>query len=200
MEKLNYKNIGNILLLFFLFSGLSFAQSPSETIKKANNKIAEIQKNNNNQKQIESLIGKVLDESSSFVSMANSVKSSICNSIPENKCKEFSTAFSEMLRLSYMNKLSKYNSSDIKYIGETINNNKALVKTQIKIKDKTYKIDYELEKINNKWAIINYIFDDINTVDNYKKQFKRMIKKDSIDSIIQNIKKKIDDFKKNKVN
>ena len=49
-------------------------KTPSETIKKANNKITEIQKNNKNASQIEQYVAKALEESTSYEAIANNVK------------------------------------------------------------------------------------------------------------------------------
>lgn len=198
MKKLNFKYIAVSLVLILTCLNGTNAQTPTEVIKKANTKISDIQKNSKSAKQAEPVITKILEEYTSYSAIADNVKSAICPEVKPEKCKEFGEVFAELIKVSYTKKLANYRYNETEYSGEPINSNKAIVRTKVKIKDKTVKIDYELEKINKKWVIVNYIIDDVNTCENYKKQFKRMIKKDSIDSIIQNLKKKTEEFKSGK--
>ena len=91
-----------------------------------------------------------------------------------------------------------YKSEKINYDKEEIKGNKATVKTTLVSRDKQVRIDYQLEKVGNKWQIVNYIVEDIDTVDNYKKQFTRMFKKDTFEKIINNLKQKTTTYKAGK--
>jgi phospholipid transport system substrate-binding protein len=140
----------------------------------------------------------ILEEVTDYSIIVDRVKSSVCQGLPEAKSSEFANAFSQMIKLSYSKKIAKLKLNEIEYLDEKINGSTATVKTKVKGDSKDVKIDYTLEKINGKWLITNYIIDDINTVDNYKKQFKRLLKKDSIDSVIKNLNKKIQELKSGK--
>ena len=179
-----------IVILFGLITVAAYAETPTDVIKKANKKISEIKLNNQSQAEIEDLVGKELEKNTSFSKIADNVKASICKSVSEDKCKEFYNSFLELIKITYTKKLSKYYINNSEYLGESVNGKKATVKTKVITEDKEISIVYELEKISNKWMIINYIFDDINTTENYKKQFNRMLKKSSIDKIIDNLNKK----------
>lgn len=196
MQKSIFK-IYSLIIFLFAFGAVSLnAQSPSETIKKANNRIIEAQKGSKTQAQAN--IRKILDEFTGYNLIAENVKKAVCSGIDAKKSQEFLNAFLEYIKTSYASKLAKYNVASIEYIGETKSGDKTIVKTKVKVADKSAKIDYELEKINNKWLITNYIIDDINTIENYKKQFQRTLKKESIDSLITSLKKKTDELKNGK--
>lgn len=197
MKKFNL--ISSILVVFFaiMFSA-NAAESPTDLIKNANKKIAEIVKANPNAQQASSKIISLLEGISNFNSLANNVTAGFCRNLTKDQCSQFNNTFIELLKYSTAKKLSKYKSEKIDYGKEVINGNKAEVKTVINNGDKKFKIDYQLEKINNKWQIVNYIVEDINTADNYKKQFTRLFKKSNFDQVIANLKKKIEEYKSGK--
>jgi phospholipid transport system substrate-binding protein len=196
MKKLHLISIACIAL-FIALTANAAGETPTDVIKKANGRIADIQKNNSERSAIAPLVEKVLESVTGFSTIADRVSGAICSS-DDAKCKEFNSAFENFLKASYAQKLSKYKSDKTDYLGESKKGSKTLVRTKVSSGNKSVKLDYELEKINKKWVITNYIFDDINTVENYKKQFKRMLKKDSMDKVIRNLKTKTENIKSGK--
>ncbi len=197
MKKLNL--ISSMILMIFAMSlSASAIESPTNVIKNSNKKILEIVKSTPNTQQATFKIVKLLEEISNFNTLANNVTSGFCKNLNTDQCSKFNTTFIDLLKYSTAKKLSKYKSEKIDYLKEEISGNKATVKTLVYNGDKKFKIDYQLEKSNNKWQIVNYIVEDINTVDNYKKQFGRLFKKNSVEQIIANLKTKIEAYKSGK--
>ena len=71
-----------------------------------------------------------------------------------------------------------------------------LFKTKVKSDNRSVKLNYEFKKIGSGWKIVNYIVDDVDTIRNYKKQFRRLFKKNTFEQIIKNLEKKIRKYKK----
>jgi len=190
MRKYNFISI-IALFIFGIFCQANAAETPTDLIKNGNKKIAEAVSSTKNQAQLTEKISNILADITNFNTLSNNVTSSFCKNLNADQCKQFNSTFIDLIKTSTASKLSKYKSEKINYDKEEIKGNKATVKTTLVSKDKQVRIDYQLEKVGSKWQIVNYIVEDIDTVDNYKKQFVRMFKKDSFEKIINSLKQKI---------
>lgn len=187
-----------VAALFLLLSSSVYAgETPTEMIKNSNKKISELSAQNANQQAVKK-IAEYLDNISNFKSLSESVTAGFCKNLKAEECKEFNITFIELLKYSTAKKLSNYKSEKTEYKSEEISGNNATVKTIVKNGDKEFKVDYVLEKNKGKWQIVNYIVEDINTADNYRKQFSRLFKKQSFDKIIDNLNKKVASYKSGK--
>ena len=52
-------------------------------------------------------------------------------------------------------------------------------------------LDYHMELQQEGWRIINYITDDVDTIRNYRKQFRRLFAENSFQEIMQRLTNKI---------
>lgn len=198
MKKLNWIKLATVIFCGLIMAGSMFAATPTQTIKNANTKLASAVKAAKTDAAAIEAVSKVLASASDFSSMANSVTSSFCEKLTAKQCTEFNETFINLVKVSTASKLKGYKSEKISYTGEKIEGSTATVKTTVKSGDNTVNIDYILKKSGSNWLIINYVVEDINTVDNYKKQFKRLFKKNSFDEVMQNLNKRITKIKSGK--
>ena len=68
---------------------------------------------------------------------------------------------------------------------------KAVIKAVGIYKSETADIEYHMEKYNDQWYVVNTIVDDIDMINNYRKQFEKLLSEDSIENIISHLEKKI---------
>lgn len=197
MKKYKFLSIFALLMLA-IFTQSNAAESPTDVIKNGNKKIAEAVSSTKNPAQLTEKISAILADITNFNTLSNNVTAGFCKNLTADQCKLFNSSFIDLIKTSTASKLSKYKSEKINYDKEEIKGNKATVKTTLVSKDKQVRIDYQLEKVGNKWQIVNYIVEDIDTVDNYKKQFTRMFKKDTFEKIINNLKQKTTTYKAGK--
>jgi ABC-type transporter MlaC component len=55
-------------------------------------------------------------------------------------------------------------------------------------------LNYLLERVDGQWLVHNYVVDDVNTIRNYTKQFIRLFARNTYDTIIRRLEKKIEEY------
>lgn len=197
MKKLQLTSLIAVIIALFAISQAN-AAAPNDLIKNSNKKIQDIIKSGAGQRANQEKIKGILESITDFNKIAEDVTSAQCRSLKPEQCKRFKSVFTELIKYSTAKKLSKYKADKIDYQKEEISGNHCTVKTVVYAKDKKANINYQMEKINNKWLITNYIVDDINTTGNYKKQFARLFKTKSFDQVISNLEQKVNNLKSGK--
>lgn len=187
MKKKYLSNLIIIILFALSVSAVYSGSGASQTIKNINKKI--------NSSKIKHNIANVLEENTCFDCIASEVLDKYCKKLSDEQCKEIKEVFTEMLKYSTAEKLSMYSAEKIEYLGEESKGSSTIVKTKVISDNRTVKINYELKNINGQWKIVNYIVQDINTIKNYKKQFRTLFRKQSYDKIIKKLKSKLEEYK-----
>ena len=181
-----------ILGIILILTGFATAEAgePLNTVKNGLNKISEMVEKDKSAKTINSELDNIID----FSYMAETVANDLCDDLNPAQCGEFKRVFGKVLQRSVYKQISNYSGKNITFLGDEIQGSKATVKSQIPYKNSQISINYKMHKNNGKWLIINYIVNDINTMDNYKRQFKRLFKKSNYSSIIQQLKNKLETY------
>ena len=133
----------------------------------------------------------IIDGVTDFRAIAGSVTSSFCMTLPEDQCRKFNEVFIRLLRVSSIKKLGRYRAESFDYLGEEIEGEKAVVRTVAHYREEQVTLDYTLALSNGSWLIVNYVVDDVDTIRNYRKQFKRLFSKMSFDEVMEKLEKRI---------
>lgn len=204
MEKLRFIRIAFAAMLLAIFPMMNMQAavsklSPTATVKEANAAISGAAKNAKSKSEAISKIKDVLEKYCDFTTMAKQVTGSFSTQLSGEQMKKFNSTFIELLKASNASKLKGISSADkLVYSGEKIDGSTATVKSIAKTADKSAKVDYIMRLENGKWLVVNYVVEDINTVDNYKKQFKRLFKQNSFDKVMSNLEKRTANFNSGK--
>jgi phospholipid transport system substrate-binding protein len=108
---------------------------------------------------------------------------------PQEK-EEFITLFRDLLKRTYSEKLDIYAGEQIVYLLETIDGNRAIVKTKVinTKKGQEYTVDYRLIKRGEKWLGYDVVIEGISAVNNYRIQFNEVIVGSSYEALIKKMK------------
>lgn len=171
--------------------------TPIDVIRTSNQQVQDIfNANKTIDDKIEAKLYKIIDGVTDYKTISGQVITRFCKKLKPQQCKTFDNVFIELLRVSSIKKLGRYRADKFEYLGQEIKENKAVVKTIAYYKEDKAELDYHLELKDGNWKIVNYVLDDIDTVRNYKKQFKRLFQKKSFDEVIQRLRKKIANYQK----
>ena len=107
---------------------------------------------------------------------------------------EFTGLFKRLLENSYATKIENYQDETIKYLGEQVKGNYALVKTQIVRKDGAIDVDYKLINEEGIWMVYDFVIEEVSLIRNYRSQFSKIIKTESYDALVSKLSKKINDL------
>lgn len=199
MAKYSYINLLFIhALLMMLVSPVAASIGPMEVIRSSNDKILTIYRVTPKigEKDLSEIFS-VMESVTDFDAMADSAVEEICEQSSVTLCDNLKSEFIKLLKLNATRKLGRYRADRFDYHGEDIAaTGQAIVKTIAHFKEDSVPLDYVLERKGEKWIVVNYIANDVDTIQNYQKQFGRIAKKKSLEFLINRIKKKNDQYQK----
>jgi phospholipid transport system substrate-binding protein len=104
---------------------------------------------------------------------------------------EFSKLFADLLERSYVGKIEGYSGEKITYDKETVDGERAEVRTKLITKAGTQiPIDYQMQKVGDRWRVYDVKIENVSLVGNYRSQFNRIIQQSGYADLIQRLKSK----------
>ena len=112
-------------------------------------------------------------------------------SVAAGRENEFVGAFTEFLGNSYVGNISSYKDEKILFVQESIESNRAQVKTKIVPgKGEPTAVNYRLHRVEGYWKIYDVVVDDISIVVNYRSQFNRNLTRGTFDDLLRQLREK----------
>lgn len=194
-----------MFILCFFIIGITAAEvmimRPREVVKRSNQNVREILKAQKTvDAQTEAKLLEIINRVTDFETISQRVIQRFCEKLTKQQCETFDRVFQRLLRVSSLKKMGRYRADRFDYLSEEIKEKTAIVKTIAYYKEEKAQLDYHLELKNEKWMIVNYVVDDIDTVRNYKKQFMRLFAKKTFDQVMERLRKKIIDYQTENLN
>ena len=104
---------------------------------------------------------------------------------------EFSKLFADLLERSYVGKIEAYSGEKILYEKETVDGDRAEVRTKLVTKAGTQiPIDYQMQKVGDRWRVYDVKIEHVSLVLNYRSQFNRIIQQSGYPELVQRLKTK----------
>jgi len=188
------------IVLILLFIGMAVpavAGEPTEKIRQTTDKILSILGNEalrdpSRAKERRRLIRSAIDERFDWEEMARrSLATHWAKRTPEEK-KEFVRLFSDLLERAYMSKIEEYSGEKVRYEGEVIDGEYAVVKVNIASKKgKDIPVEYRLKKERNDWFVYDVSIEGVSLVNNYRTQFNSIILESTYENLVKKMKEKL---------
>lgn len=104
---------------------------------------------------------------------------------------EFSKLFADLLERSYVGKIEAYSGEKILYEKETVDGDRAEVRTKLVTKAGTQvPIDYQMQKAGDRWRVYDVKIENVSLVLNYRSQFNRIIQQSGYPELVNRLKTK----------
>ena len=134
-------------------------------------------------KQVEDQILTIFD----FRSFSASTVGVKWRSFDEPQRQRFIAAFTELLRATYIEKMSGYSGEKVNYTGEIYSTDKtrAVVRTTVLMGNKVVPVDYMLNNKESAWKVYNIRIETVGLVENYHEQFKTVLLNGSADDLVK---------------
>lgn len=181
------------------------ADSPMQVLKKANQKIEKILdqklgKGADAEKKRDDKLKKVVDGFLNFDALAQKSLGKHWKERTDEEKAEFKKIFKELIQKNYLKQIHEKADYDVVYDDEEIEDDKAVVNTTVKAKNKKGEeaetsLVYKLKKKKGKWLVVDIITDEVSLVQNYRSQFAKIIKKDGYATLVEKIQKKLEEKK-----
>jgi len=192
MVSIAKRSLTVILLLLCFHSESAFASSPTEQIQETIGQVFSVM--NASPQDGEEMRKKSLREAImprfDWLEMARQTLGKHWNSVSTRQ-NEFVSAFADFLGNAYIGKIASYKDEKIIYLQETVENDRAQVKTRIILSrgDPTA-VNYQLHRVQDEWKIYDVVVEDISLVVNYRSQFNRILAKGSLEDLLRQMKNK----------
>jgi phospholipid transport system substrate-binding protein len=108
---------------------------------------------------------------------------------------EFSKIFADLLERSYVGKIEGYSGEKILYEKETLDGDRAEVRTKLVTKTGTaIPIDYQMQKAGDRWRAYDVKIENVGLVANYRAQFNRIIQQSGYPDLVNRLKAKAEEL------
>ena len=186
------------VVLFCLVS-VAWAATPLEVVKSTNEAVLAIYgKNRVVDAAVEKEIFAVIDPVTDYQTIAGAAIDHLCPQLTAAQCTTFKEIFTRLLRISSIKKLGRARAGRFEYRGEKVTGESAVVLSFAFFNDESVPLDYHMARRGDTWVIVNYVVDDVDTVKNYRKQFRSLLAKKSFEQVMVQLEGKIADLEKEK--
>ena len=104
---------------------------------------------------------------------------------------EFAQLFADLLDRAYVGKIDLYQGEKVRYSGDTVEGDQAIVKTRIVTKrGSEVPVDYRMHQKNGRWLIYDVIIEGVSLISNYRTQFNKVVQTESYQSLVQKLRAK----------
>ncbi len=187
-----------ILPLILLFATSSFAMTKVNIKTEMTNKIDKvlivIKDSNLSKDEKANEIISLMNSAFDYTLMSRLSLGKTWKKISKDERIEFIKLFTQMLKISYVDKLDLYTDELVKIIGtEEPKRNRVILKTQLVGKDAKHDINYKFYKVKNAvdtWLIYDIDLIGVSIIKTYQSQFKGFLKDKTFQELMVNLKTK----------
>jgi phospholipid transport system substrate-binding protein len=135
--------------------------------------------------QLKDIINDVVD----YRAMAQFALGNTYDEISSEEREKFVSLFSTIIRDNSMNRLDIYR-AEVTYEDIQVNGDQAHVKTIAQLENVRTSVDYDMERRNGEWMIIDMTIDDVSTAESYNRQFQSIIRQRGFDALMQSLERR----------
>ena len=106
--------------------------------------------------------------------------------------KEFTDLFSTHLGNVYMDRIVTYTDEEVVFDKEKRKDERALVYTRVITRTKEIPIDYRTILRDGEWKIYDVVIEGVSLVENYRSQFREMLRKETPEYLLQTLREKVE--------
>ncbi|MEE9143552.1 MAG: ABC transporter substrate-binding protein [Candidatus Binatia bacterium] len=138
----------------------------------------------------------ILDNVFDYVELSKRTLSRNWNKLTPNQREEFQRLYKTLLEKVYLDKILAYSDQEVVFGKErTLGQNKVEVESKIVSGSLVTPIHFRMILKNGIWRAYDVVIEGISLVKNYRSQFKRVIKKKSLEGMLEVLRKKVSKIK-----
>jgi len=135
---------------------------------------------------------KVINERFSFAKMSQLSLGRHWKKRSDEEKKVFIELFGQLLEETYISKIEAYTDEEVVYVKEYVKKKKAQINTKIITQTIEIPIDYRMYNTKGSWLVYDLVIEGVSLVGNYRSQFDQILKKDSYEKLVEELKKKVE--------
>ena len=181
--------LSSLVLLLCLSVSVFAAVSPTAFVKRGIDEVLSVFNDKNidsSQRRLalQKGIRKVIREHFEFRSISKSVLANNWRKATGYEQDRFVDFFTQTLENTYLTAIESYSGEEIKYVGEKINNDRAVVDTIIVSKNNDIPVSYKLKLNDDQWFIYDVVIENVSLVSNYRNLYAAIVQSSGVDGLL----------------
>lgn len=107
----------------------------------------------------------------------------------------FKSLFASVLENTYINRVKSYSGEQFTFEKQIVKGDKAMVYSYINYNNQEIPINYRLKKKDGEWFVYDVIIEGVSLVNNYRKQFAEVIRREKYAGLVLRMEEKIQQTK-----
>jgi len=137
---------------------------------------------------------KVAKERFDFAEMSKRVLSSQWRSLSQQEQQNFTALFTTLLEHAYIGKIEDYSKQKVEFREQRIRDERAEVKTDIVDNNVVLPVSYIMILKGREWMVYDIVVEGVSLIRNYMEQFREIIRKDGYQSLLSQLKNKVNEL------
>ncbi len=185
-----------VIALVLVVQGFAQASEPIETVKTGVDRVIKVlkdpalkgaEKEKQRKEALREAVSGILD----FREMAKRSLARQWRKLSDRQKDEFVELYRGLLERTYLKKIEAYQNEKILYKGQRLRGKYAIVKTIVVTSKQTeIPVDYKLLKRGDGWIVYDVIIEGVSLVNNYRRQFKSIIRRSSYEGLVKILREK----------
>jgi phospholipid transport system substrate-binding protein len=140
-------------------------------------------------------IAAVIDDSFDFRSMSQSVLATHWKRATPEERERFIEFFSRYIEETYRSKIESYKDQEIRFGGEVIRGDRAVVETVIVTEGGEIPVNFKLKNNDGQWYAYDVEVEGTSLVANYQNTFAAIVKNEGMDGLLSDIERRIQRYR-----
>jgi phospholipid transport system substrate-binding protein len=181
----------SMLLALLVTAGLAWAGAPTDQLRGHVDQVVRLLDDpalKNKPAERHDRVRKVAEDIFDYTDTARRALGPHWNARTPQEKEEFSRLFADLLDRSYISKIDLYQGEKVRWVGESITGDEALVKTQIATKSgQSVPVDYRLHDRDGRWLVYDVTIEGVSLVSNYRTQFNKVVQTESYQALVDKL-------------
>ena len=178
----------------------AWAGSPTEAVKKSIDEVVGILedpawKKPEKREERRKLLEQTIAQRFNFLEMSRRALGAEWNKRTPEEQTDFAASFQTLLANTYLGKIENYSGEKVQYLKEIVDGEYADVYTKIDNGKTAVDIVYKMEMASGDWRVYDVVVEGTGLVQNYREQFRRIIRKESFAELTKQLQEKAEHIK-----
>lgn len=140
-------------------------------------------------------VSKLVRSRFDFATMSQYTLGKYWKSASAEEQKEFIRIFSDLLEETYIGRIDAYSNETVNYGAESIEGDRAEVKTSVHEGNVDIPIDYRLTQKNGEWFVYDVLIEDVSLVKNFRSSYGEIIRKEGFAKLLEKMTTKLKELR-----
>jgi len=183
-----------------MLGGTAWAGPPTDAVRKSVDEVVRILedpawKKPERKEERRKLLEQTIAQRFNFLEMSRRALGAEWNKRTPEEQKDFAASFQTLLANTYLGRIENYTGEKVQYLKEIVDGEYADVYTKLDNGKTAVDIMYKMEMASGDWRVYDVVVEGTGLVQNYREQFKRILRKDSFAELTKQLREKAEHVK-----